>query len=123
MSWRQSSSEDSDGYKYGPIHYNTNSSLHVKYPPKIRTISRKQLPKATCVSGSQSCDGQGVGGFGLGLFLGGNQHPSAALPCSGTCRQAGSCAGGDQLSCPVGPSVWVTQGKLACEVIEVFVEQ
>lgn len=75
------------------------------------------------MSGSQSCDGQGVGALGFGLFLGGNQHPSAALPCSWTCRQAGSGAGGDQLSCPAGPTVRVTQGKLACEVIGVFVEQ
>lgn len=122
MSWRQSSSEDSDGYKYSSIHCNMNSSLHVKYPPKITTISRKQLPKATRVSGSQSRDGQGVGVLGFGLVLGGNQHPSAALPCSGTCRQ-GAVPGGDQLSCPVGPTVRVTQGKLACEVIEVFVGQ
>lgn len=33
MSWRQSSLEESDGNKYGPNHWNTNS-LSIKYSPR-----------------------------------------------------------------------------------------
>lgn len=101
MSWKQSSLKESDGSKYDSVHCSMSSSLHVKYTPKIRCISRRWLLKATCLSSGPPV-AKRLGAPGAGLFLGEKQHASAALPSSCTCRQV--CH--NQISCPVGPPLF-----------------
>lgn len=100
MSWRQSSSEESHGNKYGPIHCNKDAFLHVKYPPKTKSISRRRLPKATWLPVPPW---PGAWCSWLWVILGRKvacRHCVAIPPD----LWAGGCAGG-RLSCPAGPTL------------------